>query len=268
MNVLVIDCETTGTQEPVEIIEICLQQGLEVGSPQFVQRFQPTGPMSPAAEAVHRISLKALADQPRFGAHVVKVVELFRWAEVIAGYNVEFDLKAIEAEVRRWWPLQFDESSRRGALPDLRTGKHVVDGYRLWQKMEPRSLVDACRRFVGAELEGAHSAAADVTATGKVIANMLQHFNLADLSWAEVSCICFPSDPSWIGPTHHLIWDERRECIVFGFGKLRGQAIQMAGGGYVSWILKSDFPDHVKELVQRAQFMGKRELAEWWQGNR
>ena len=117
-----------------------------------------------------------------------------------------FDVDMIQAEY-----------GRIGRPPLDLSGKKIVDAFRLWQQCEPRSLQHAHRRFVGDEFASAHSASADVAATGRVLVGMLQHFKLADQDWGQIAHVCDPGRASWVGPSRHLRWEN--EVIVLGFGK-------------------------------------------------
>ena len=93
-------------------------------------------------------------------------------ADVIVGYNLSFDIDMLQAEYARIGQ----------PLLDL-TGKKIVDAFRLWQQCEPRSLQHAHQRFVGDEFAAAHTASADVAATGRVLVGMLRHFKLDGQDW-------------------------------------------------------------------------------------
>src|SRR5687767_15608084 len=52
-RILVFDCETTGTDKKRDqIIELCVQFGLDDGAESTVWRFRPQTPISPGAQAV------------------------------------------------------------------------------------------------------------------------------------------------------------------------------------------------------------------------
>src|SRR5262249_54052283 len=137
------------------------------------------------------------------------------------------------------------------------TGKKIIDPFRLWQQCEPRSLMHAHQRFVGAEFAAAHTASADVAATGRVLAGMLKHFSLEGQDWEQIAQ---KSDPlaaqraSWVGPSRHLRWEG--EVIVFGFGKHSNAAVHELAKGpdrsFLTWMLERDFPVHVTEVCKAA----------------
>lgn len=192
---MIFDCETTGidfTQD--QVIEICIQHGLESGGAgqepvSRTWRIRPGVPIQSAAQAVHGISAEQLAGCPTFGEVAVEIAQWFAFADIIVGYNVAFDIQMLQAEYAR-----LPELHPAGRSLDL-TGKQVIDALRLWQKCEPRSLQHAHQRFVGDEFAAAHSARADVAATGRVLAGMIKHFGLDEprVDWNQIATV---SDPS------------------------------------------------------------------------
>ena len=157
-NCLIFDVEATGLDSARDqIIEISILEGLSSDAEQHIWRVKPTGPISADAQAVHGISVEDLKDCPSFSKYTEQIEKLFSKAEVIIGYNVEFDLAFLQAEMRR-------HAKKELSLE----GKSIVDPFLLWRRMEPRSLRDAHLRFVGKELEDAHSADQDALATGLV----------------------------------------------------------------------------------------------------
>lgn len=183
-DVVILDVETTGT-DPArdQVIELCVQFGLDgaagPGTSQ-VWRLRPSCPIHPGAQAVHGISMEDLAGCPGFAEVAREIREVIDGARVLIGYNLAFDIEMLQAEFLR-----------NGGPPVDVSEKQLVDPLRLWQRCEPRSLQAAHRRFVGQEFAAAHSASADVAATGRVLRGMLSHFNLAG-DWTEIALVCEP----------------------------------------------------------------------------
>lgn len=193
-RIVIFDCETTGidfTQD--QVIELCIQHGLDNGDGKEpvsrTWRIRPDAPIQAAAQAVHGISVEQLAHCPTFADVAEEIAQWFAFADIIVGYNVAFDIQMLQAEYAR-----LPELHPAGRSLDL-TGKQVVDALRLWQKCEPRSLQHAHQRFVGDEFAAAHSARADVAATGRVLAGMIKHFGLDEprVDWNQIATV---SDPS------------------------------------------------------------------------
>jgi len=243
-SVLVFDAETTGTDKRRDqVIELCVQFGLDASSENRVWRFRPDVPISTGAQAVHGISLDDVKDCPHFRERAVELRKVFDNAKVWSGYNLSFDIEMVSAEFQRLGQPALDTSD-----------KIFVEAFRLWQRSEPRTLMDAHRRFVGDEFAQAHSATADVAATGRVLAGMLEHFNIEG-DWNDIASICEPERKRWIGPSRHVQWDDAGRPVV-GFGRHAGTPLvelaQGADKGYLRWILGQDFPKHVAEICQCA----------------
>ena len=243
-ELIVFDAETTGTDtRRDQIIELCVQHGLEDDSPSRVWRFRPSVPITPGAQAVHGISMADVESEKTFAERADEIRAVFSEARIWVGYNVSFDIEMLQAEFRRLRQPEIDLSSRE-----------VIDAFRLWQRCEPRSLQDAHRRFVGGDFESAHSALADVTATGRVLRGMIEHFELPQ-RWDEVAAVCEPERRTWVGPSRHIRWSEEGQACL-GFGRHAGVPLtDLASGpdaGYLRWILKQDFPEHVREICEAA----------------
>ena len=244
-GVVLFDVETTGTdRRSDQVIELCMQRGLS-GTDYKIWRFKPTTPIHPRAQKVHGISMEDLADCPAFATCVDEIDAWLASAQVIIGYNLAFDIDMLRAE--------YERAGRQLHLDD----KKVVDPYRLWQQREPRKLVNAHQRFVGNDFEAAHSAAADVAATGRVLEGMLVAFGLDHHDWADLEKICDPERGKWIGPTRHVQWDEEGGFVVLSFGKHRDKPLHSFAledrDDYLGWICGHDFPDHVKEICRQAR---------------
>jgi DNA polymerase-3 subunit epsilon len=178
-RVVVFDCETTGTdRQQDQIIELCVQRGLEAQANVTTWRIKPAVPIHPGALAVHGITMAELEGCPPFHELADAITAVFADADVIVGYNIAFDIEMLQAEY-----------GRIGRTPPDLAGKQIVDAFRLWQQFEPRSLQHAHQRFVGSQFEAAHSASADVAATGRVLAGMLKHFKLDDQDWTSIAAM-------------------------------------------------------------------------------
>ena len=254
-RILIFDCETTGTDRATDqIIELCVQRGLAEDAPSQVWRIRPSVPIHPGAQAVHGIAMADLEHCPTFADVADDIADVFADADVVVGYNLAFDIDMLQAEyVRIGYPL-LDFG-----------GKQIVDAFRLWQQCEPRSLQHAHQRFVGIGFPAAHSASADVAATGRVLAGMLRAFNLADQDWSQIASVCDPGRASWVGPSRHLRWEG--EVIVLGFGKYAGTALHDLAAGpdrsFLRWVLERPFPPHVLELCRAALDQAGDDFVAW-----
>jgi DNA polymerase-3 subunit epsilon len=247
-KILILDTETTGVNPQEDrIVELSMVFGFgarPITAPWRTWRFNPERPIPTEATAVHKITDEDVLDKPTFAECVTEILQHIRQADVLIGYNLAFDLQILDAEITRV-SREFLNIS----------GKLLVDPLQLWQKMEPRTLEGAYKRFVGSPLEGAHSSLNDADATGLVLDRMLEAFELEGASWTEVAKICDPSQETRVGFTDHLqrVGGE----VVINFGKYKGRSLRRIaengrGRNYLDWVLSQDFPRAVREEVERA----------------
>ena len=253
---MVFDVETTGMdRRRDQVIELCVQHGLDSEAVSKTWRIRPSVPIHPGAQAVHGISAEDLADCPQFEAYADEIRQCFDRAQVLVGYNMLFDVGMLQAEYRRL---------RQPSL-DLR-GKKMIDAFRMWQQCEPRSLQHAHQRFVGDSFASAHSATADVAATGRVLQGMLDAFGLADRDWDSIADVCEPERKSWVGPSRHMRWTPNG-LVVLGFGRNAGAPVHMLANSperdYLLWMLDKDFPPHVHAICRRALDLPHPEFRAW-----
>jgi DNA polymerase III subunit epsilon len=252
--VAIIDVETTGTNpEKDRVIEFAVQKGLEGSEYRQAWRVNPGIPIPPAASAVHGISDEDVKDKPPFSSLIPAIQKIFAGANVIVGYNVDFDLKCLASEFRRAGAKQLNISE-----------KIIMDPLQIWRHFEPRKLEDALKRFVGEDHNEAHSAEGDVAATGKVLIGMLKAFGIQNLSWEEVQNVLQPDRPLWIGETNHIRWRDGE--VIINFGKNSGKTLHElieAKDSYLDWILGADFPAPVKEVITRAKSSPKEDFYSW-----
>lgn len=250
-GVLVFDVETTGTdRRRDQVIELCVQFGLGDGAPSKTWRIKPEVAISPGAQAVHGISMDDLAGCPSFGELVDEISAVFAGAEVLVGYNLAFDIDMISSEY-----------DRLGRTPPAWSSKTVIDAFRMWQQCEPRSLSHAHKRFVGGGFESAHSAAADVAATGRVLTGMLKTFGLDEHDWRGIATVCDPGRPNWVGPSRHLQWHGER--VIMAFGKHSGTPLHQIDPSYLKWMAERDFPGHVTQICVQAACLPEPEFLIW-----
>lgn len=255
MKVITFDVETTGIDaQKDQIIELCLQSGFKSNTSIKTWRIKPSVPISQAAYNVHGISMDDLKDCPNFKELASEIIPYFQNAQTIIGYNVEFDLSFLQAEILRnnLEPLDFKKI-------------HLVDPLLIWRKCEPRNLSAAHLRFVGKELVGAHSAQADVVAAADVLSGMIEQFDL-ELDWEALAKLTGLNRSSWVGPTYHLQIKDSE--VVFGFGKFRNRSlVEIANSedkSYLQWIAqKDDFPPHLKKVIKEGPLNSDQDLLSW-----
>ncbi len=239
-KVVCLDCETTGLDRSTDyIIDICIRDFHTEETKLW--RVCPPKPIPPEITAIHGITDEMVKDSPSFGVISDQLKEFIESIDVVIGYNPDFDMDMLKAEfIRAGWN-------------DVKYPKIVVCAKRLWNTHMPplkRNLQAAYMEFVDAKgFSGAHTAIADVCATIEVFKRQREIFNLTNTPWAELD----PERLKWVGSSDHFIWRcSYRDNIIVNFGKSKGLSLMECDRGYFSWIMKNEFPPHVKKLVDKA----------------
>jgi DNA polymerase-3 subunit epsilon len=157
-----------------------------------------------------------------------------------AGYNVRFDLRMFAAEFKRCkrtWDYE---------------GARVIDGFRLWQVAEQRSLTDAVERFLDKETREAlnshaHTAMGDVRWSTRVIANQLRVFPQLPRDMQQLHDLC---SPGWFDAEGKMQWRNGELCL--SFGQHRDTSIKQVPKSYLSWMAKGDFSAKIKNTCRDA----------------
>ena len=254
IRIITFDTETTGLNPQVDqIVEICFKLGLEINGPSKTYLVRPTTVTAwPEAEAVHGISPKQVSPAFTFKHMAPAFKQLLESADVLVGYNIQFDIDMVQ-----------EEFSRAGMGQFSLEGTVVIDPLKIWRVSEPKKLVDAYRRFVGGGFseDDAHSAREDVQATTDVLQGMMRDFDLEGMSWSEIATMCDPDRQHWVGPTHHFIWKEG--SINLNFGKHKGCPVtSKEGKSYAKWMSTKVFPAHVLRICQLCQDRTNEELVQ------
>lgn len=235
------DLETTGpSPTTARIVEIGITQVQPDGSRlQYHTLVNPGVPIPPDATAKHGITDDMVVDKPRFAAIAPKLVRAFRGVDY-GGYNLKrFDLEVLAEEFRRadvaWEP-----------------DGYVIDGFRLWQVLYPRTLTDFVREFLGREATDAHRATGDATdALEAFVAFYTRHRDRLPDTLMGLHELQFPRDPDAVDREGKLRWLPNGEAALT-FGKHAGVPLSQVPRSYLQWIADGRFPADVKALIHRA----------------
>jgi len=265
MNVIYLDTETTGLDpKTAQIVELGLVYSFnDAVSDEVPEAFRgvasawrcrPSGEIPEAATAIHGISDADVAHVGTFAEHHAAMMRALECAEVIVGYNLEYDLQVITNECAR------------ASLPDLiPRAALILDVFKLWKVLEPRRLQDAHQRFVGVPLDGAHSAVVDAMAVRSVLQGMRKQHSLQDDAWRVLATLADPQRALFFGPTAHIQWKEGLLCLTFG--KHAGKSLTILATverSYLRWIVENDsFPNHVQDACRRAMVLSATEFMAW-----
>jgi DNA polymerase-3 subunit epsilon len=239
----VFDLETTGT-DPLrdKIVEIAVIR-VDVSGERCAttRRINPGRPIPEEATAVHGIGDADVATAPLFRDVARELLEFLGDAD-LAGYNVRrFDVPLLDREFR--------ECGLDLALAERR----IVDVMTIYHKKEPRDLTAAVRFFLGRDHGGAHGAKADAEASLDVLHAQLARYPELPRSVEALDAFCNPVPPGAVDRSGKFVLREGE--VVFAFGKQKGRSLRevaRAQRDYLEWILKQDFPEDARSLVEKA----------------
>lgn len=237
------DLETTGTDLRCDyVVQIAAVKHHPDGTESVLNRLvRPPVAIPCESAAVHGITDDAVANKPTFKELLPEIDAFFAGSD-LAGYNIaRFDI-----------PMLVEEFKRCDAVFDV-TDVSVLDAFRIFAAREPRTLSAALEFYCGEPLENAHDAEADVRATIRVLEGQLSRYPDLPETVAELDAAYNTRDPRFVDARGRLRW--RHGEAVIGFGQKAGRSLrEMVNSepSYLEWILRSDFPDDVKEIVSAA----------------
>ncbi len=233
-----IDLETTGVNPGTDrIIEIAIVKLLADGTKSVKRKLlNPQVPIPRASSDVHGITDEMVKDCPGFKQVAQELKQMLDGCD-IAGYNSNrFDI-----------PVLMEEFLRAGVEFDMR-GRKLLDVQNIFHKMEPRTLGAAYKFYCNKNLEGAHSAEVDATATYEILVAQLSRY--PDLGTTVESILKLIGEDQLVDFARRFVMDNGIE--VFNFGKFKGRAVSevlKAEPQYYDWMMKGDFPQHTKQKL-------------------
>jgi DNA polymerase-3 subunit epsilon len=237
--IIAFDVETAGMGVPEEnrIVELAFLKFFPDGTTkEWSSLVKPDVPIEATAIAVHHITEEMTNGAPTFKQLAANLAKGFSDCD-FAGYNVRFDLRVLSGEM-----------SRAGITWGY-ADAHLVDGLRLWQVSEPRSLGDAVRRFLKREPSEAHRAMGDTKDSWDAIEGLLDAFPKLPREVKAIHELCFPKNPDWLDADGKLIW--KNGSAVMTFGKWNGTPLNTVDKGYLQWMLNGSFSDEVKDILRK-----------------
>lgn len=241
------DLETTGLDAKDKIVEISLVKVFPSGEEEtYTTRVNPEMPIPPESSAIHGITDEDVKDCPTFKEIAPKLIAIFRDCDV-AGYNSgKFDLPFLDEA--------FAAAGIKAGFSDV---KHI-DVQNIFHKMERRTLEAAVKFYCNKELDNAHSAEADATATYEVLKAQLDRYP-NDLKNDVDFLANFSKMHNNIDLAGRFIANDKGEA-VFNFGKYKGQRVVevlQKDPNYYDWMIKSDFSVDTKNHLTRIRLGGE-----------
>lgn len=240
-NLICFDLETTGNDpKTARIVEIGFVLITPDGTERRYQSFiNPLMPIPPEATAVHGITDEMVKDAPTWSTHAERMAGGFTDVD-LAGFNVKFDIQV------------FANECARIDLPWEHTGA-VIDGFRLWQVLEPRTLGDAVQKFLMKNHEGAHRADADSAVTWELLQAQIRRLPEEPASVAALHELLWPKPANAVDAAGKIIWINNVACLGPWSKKHGNKPLNEVPRDYLRWIAENDFPADVKRIVLDAR---------------
>jgi len=235
------DLETTGVSMANDrIVEIAATKINPDGSKdEYYKLINPTIPIGKGATELHGYSNEDVADCPKF-ADIADEFHSFILDCDLGGYNIAwFDI-----------PLLVEEFYRCDVPFNYRK-VNIIDAFKIYVKEEPRNLAATYERFTGKNLEDAHSAEADISATIEIFEAQIEKYGI-DKSVEEISKEYSDSSDNvdFAGK-----FKKKDKTIIITFGKYKDISvvdIYRRDPNYLSWIAdKGEFTQDTKLVAKK-----------------
>ena len=240
---VVFDLEATGLNKRADrIVAIALVRYEPSGRiEQADYLINPGIPIPEETTAIHGITDADVAAAPSFAEMAEALAAHFAGAD-LAGYNIlGYDI-----------PLLTEEFARANR-PFSVDGRRILDAQRIFFRNEPRDLSAALRYYCGDSHDNSHDALGDVLATIRVLDGQFRKYPELPDAMEALNEYCDPRDPAWVDRAGRLKW--ARGEVVFIFGKFQGPSLRSTVAddpNFITWLLRSDFPDDTKQIVRDA----------------
>ncbi len=234
-----IDLETTGVNLSSDrIVEIAIIKVLPDNTRQVKRKLiNPEMAIPKVSSDIHGITDDMVKDAPTFKEAGNEIKQFLESCD-LGGYNSNrFDI-----------PLLMEEFLRAGMEVDL-SDRKMVDVQHIFYSMEPRTLTAAYRFYCNKELENAHSAEADVSATIDVLMSQVERYQQLGNSVDTILSVI--GEEKIVDYARRFSFDDKGE-EVFNFGKYKGQSVSQvlkSQPQYYDWMMKGDFPLHTKQKL-------------------
>ncbi|MFL9482605.1 exonuclease domain-containing protein [Chitinophagaceae bacterium LWZ2-11] len=233
-----IDLETTGINISVDrIVELAIVKILPDGTKQVKRKLiNPLMPIPTASSDIHGITDEMVKDAPSF-KQVANEVKQFLENCDLGGYNSNrFDV-----------PMLIEEFLRAG-LEFSVDGRKLVDVQKVFHLMEQRTLSAAYKFYCDKQLDGAHSAEVDATATWEVLEAQVERY--PNIGTSVESIVKFTGEDDIVDFARRFVKDKGIE--IFNFGKHKGKPVTQVlkeEPQYYDWMMKGDFPMNTKQKL-------------------
>lgn len=237
-SIAFIDLETTGINISTDrIVEIAIVKIMPDESKQVKRKLiNPQIPIPHGATEVHGITDEMVKDAPSF-KQVANEIKQFMDGCDIGGYNSNrFDI-----------PLLIEEFLRAGINFSIQ-GRKFVDVQKVFHMMEQRTLTAAYKFYCNKNLDDAHSAEADATATWEILQAQVERYS--QLGNTIESIVKFTGEDDIVDFARRIIRVNGIE--IFNFGKHKGKPVMQVikeEPQYYDWMMRGDFAMDTKQKL-------------------
>jgi len=233
------DLETTGVKiNHDRIVEISILRLQPNGNKTTkTWRVNPEMPIPEEVSKLHGIYDKDVANEPTFKM-IAPEINQFMHDTDLAGYNsTKFDI-----------PVLMEEFNRAGLVFEMK-GRKLVDVQHIFFQMEKRTLAAAYKFYCDKNLDNAHSAEADVTATFEILEAQLNRYSdiMPDINSLHEFC----NSNKNVDLAARMVYNDKNQA-VFNFGKYKGRLVEdvfKTDTGYYDWMMKGEFPMNTKQKL-------------------
>ncbi|OIQ97383.1 DNA polymerase III PolC-type [mine drainage metagenome] len=233
-----IDLETTGINISTDkIVEIAIVK-IAVDGSKIVKRklINPQMPIPAASSEIHGITNEMVKDAPTFKQAANEIKQFIDNCD-LAGYNSNrFDI-----------PMLIEEFLRAGLDFNV-DDKKLLDVQKVFHMMEQRTLGAAYKFYCNKQLENAHSAEVDATATWEILEAQVERY--AQIGTTVESIVKFTGEDDIVDFARRFIKENGVE--IFNFGKHKGKPVTQVlkeEPQYYDWMMKGDFPMNTKQKL-------------------
>lgn len=249
---IVFDLETTGFDfEKDRIVEIAAMKiAPDCIVEKFHRRVNPGIPIPKSASDVHGITDEDVKDCPTFARLeiCVELMEFFQNCD-LAGFNVNFDISFLRAELARIVSVKPGFATFRDIFDSW--NPIPIDAMEIYKRNERRDLTAAVLFYLKEERENAHSALHDVEYAARVLAAQTRLYALPGTVPALGEMLNAPPE-GFLDKEKKLKWDADNEVAMNFGGEYEGRKLREMPTKYLNWILSKDFSDTVKKIVSNA----------------
>lgn len=240
--IIFFDVETTGVDVNKDrIVELGLIKYNTDGTKESkVVKINPEMDIPKEASDIHGITTEMVKNEHTFKKLAKGIRKYFSGCD-LGGFNSNsFDLNILDAEFER------------SGQPKLDIDINLVDVMLLYRKLYPSSLSGIYKRLFGKELEDAHSAEADITATVDILDHLLENNEEIPCIPKEIDLYLQGNDTERVDFAGVLV--KKESVVYFNTGKHKGKSVAWVkenDKSYISWInsTKCSFSNSTIEMI-------------------